>query len=222
MSKTKEYNKAIQLRKKGKSIKAIAKNLNVSQGSVSIWCKDIKLTSKQIEKLEENKRKGGYKGRLKGAQIQKERKEKNIERFKKEGKDKVGKLSFKEFFIAGIGLYWGEGTKKGRLQITNSDPEIIKFFISWVNVFFNISKKDLILYITVNEMHKERVEEIKKYWSNLLNIPLSQFGKTVLILSKNKKRYSNFKLHHGTLRVTVRKSTNIRRIVEGSIEGIFQ
>ena len=222
MAKTKEYNKARQLRCKGMSIKTIARNLNVSQGSVSIWCRDVKLTSLQIEKLEESKRRGSYKGRLKGAQVQKERREKNIIKLKKEGKERIGKLSLKEFFAAGVALYWGEGSKNGRLQITNSDSEIIKFFISWTKTFFNTSKKDLVLYVTINEMHKKRVAEIENYWSTLLRIPSSQFGKTVLIFSKNKKHYDNFKIHYGTLRVTVRKSSEIRRITQGAIEGIFQ
>jgi transposase len=47
LAKHKEKNLAMILRKEGKSIKEIAKFLNVSAGSVSIWVKQIKLTEKQ-------------------------------------------------------------------------------------------------------------------------------------------------------------------------------
>ncbi len=223
MSKTKEYNLSRKLRKGGISIKEIAKKLGVSKGSVSVWCNDIVLKPSQIKILEEKKKKGGYIGGLKGAKIQKDRKIKNIEDLRKEGMRRIGQMSNREVIIAGIALYWGEGSKgNDRLQITNSDPEMIKFFVHWVNTAFNIEKKDLIFYITVNNIHKKREKEIKKYWINILNVSIDQFRKTVFISSENKKKYSNFKKHYGTLRVTVRKSSGIRRIVQGMIEAMFQ
>ena len=44
--------KAKNLRKSGKSIKEIAKELNISVGSVSNWCSDIVLSNDQIKKLQ--------------------------------------------------------------------------------------------------------------------------------------------------------------------------
>ena len=54
MSKLIEKKKARDLRFKGQSIKQIAKRLKVSPGSVSLWCRDIKLTIAQ-EKALKNK-----------------------------------------------------------------------------------------------------------------------------------------------------------------------
>lgn len=124
--------------------------------------------------------------------------------------------------MAGIALYWGEGSKNcNRLQITNSDPKIIIFFIIWVQRFFKIEKRDLICSISVNIIHKDRIKEIEKYWSQEIGIPLEQFRKTVLLSTKNKKNYSNFKKHFGTLRITVRKSSNLLYVVQGAIEGMI-
>ena len=50
MARFKEKNKALLLRKKGESINDIAKKIKVSKSIVSRWCRDIKLTSEQIEK----------------------------------------------------------------------------------------------------------------------------------------------------------------------------
>jgi len=54
MAKSKERNRAIELRKKGESIKVIAKKIGVSKSSTSIWCRDIILSPMQIQKLHES------------------------------------------------------------------------------------------------------------------------------------------------------------------------
>ena len=62
---------ARQLRRKGQSIKDIAKRLEVSQSTTSIWCRDIKLSERQTNKLLKSKEKKITAGRLRGAFIQK-------------------------------------------------------------------------------------------------------------------------------------------------------
>jgi transposase len=47
MAKTKEKQKAVILRKRGKSINEIAHTLGVSKSSVSTWCRDVILTESQ-------------------------------------------------------------------------------------------------------------------------------------------------------------------------------
>ncbi len=64
----------------------------------------------------------------------------------------------------------------------------------------------------------KRLPEIERYWQKLLGVNSSQFTKTVVLKSKNKKRYSNFEKHYGTIRVTVRKGYRIRYIVQGAID----
>ena len=53
--KEEEKSKARKLRYKGWAITKIAKELNVSKGSVSVWVRDIKLSNIQREALNKNK-----------------------------------------------------------------------------------------------------------------------------------------------------------------------
>ena len=108
MAKSRQKIKARQLRKQGRSIKEIAKLLNISKGSASIWCRDIELTKRQTEALYQNMLKGNYAGRIKGARMQKERKEKKIRYYIEKGLKEISKLNKRELFIAGLALYWGE------------------------------------------------------------------------------------------------------------------
>lgn len=127
MAKFQKRIKARQLRRKGESVKEIAQKLKVAKGTASIWCRDIELTPRQIQNLHKRMVIGGYKGRLKGARLQKERKEQKIKYYLIEGIKDIGKLN-KRVFIAGLSLYWGEGSKKGvGVRFYNSNPSIIRF-----------------------------------------------------------------------------------------------
>ena len=53
--KSAEYEKALVLRRTGKSLKKIAAILGVSVSIVSLWCRDVQLTDQQKEKLKSRK-----------------------------------------------------------------------------------------------------------------------------------------------------------------------
>ena len=75
---------AFKLRREGKSLGTIAKHLEVSKSSVSLWCKGMVLTKEQQKLLTVNQIKAGMKGRLLGAAINKKRKLETIEFYKKQ------------------------------------------------------------------------------------------------------------------------------------------
>lgn len=56
--------------------------------------------------------KGGYLGRMAGARMQYMRRLEKEERLKKEGIRRINGLSQRDLLIAGLALYWGEGSKK--------------------------------------------------------------------------------------------------------------
>lgn len=223
MAKTKEKNKALKLRQKGKSIKDIAKRLKISKSTVSLWCRDVELTPEQIQRLHEKMVKSGYKGRMKGARIQYERRLKKINEWKKRGIERIGRLSNRDLLIVGIALYWGEGAKKTRgVSFSNSDPEMIKFMIKFFRKVWKIDKSRFTAYIGINKIHKNRIEEVENYWSRITNIPREQFTKTSLIKAKNKKNYKNFPVHYGTLTIRIRKSAELYYQIIGLTEGLVK
>lgn len=223
MAKSEEKIKAQQFRRQGESIKEIAKQLHVSKSSASIWCRDIILTKEQVAKLQERMTgKSSYEGKLRGARVQRERRLIEIENLRQEGKKLAKHFSKHDFLLAGAGLYWGEGSKHGRARIVNSDPNLIKFIVEWFKIVWGIQSEHLTLQVAINIIHKDRVSQVEKYWSNFLNIPLSQFTKTSLIKAKTKKVYENFENYYGTLNVTVQKGTNLTHKILGLIEEIIE
>lgn len=220
MAKSKEKNQALELRRNGESIKVIANKLGVAKSTVSLWCRDIKLTQKQIEILHKRMVKGGYKGRMKGARMQYKRRLRSIEELKTKGAKRLSNLSNKSFLVAGATLYWGEGSKKGRdVRVANSDPKIIKFMLNWFRVLWKVTDDRFSLHILINETHRKRIEEVQNYWSQVTGISKSQFTKPTFIKAENKKIYKNFSSHYGTLSLNVRGNpTKLIRQILGLID----
>jgi len=221
MAKPRERINARKLRKQGKSIKWIAKQLLVSPGSVSWWCRDVKLTSEQISLLEKNGRDPFYGRRLGYALKQQKLRTNKIERLRVEGIKDVGILLRRELFLVGIALYWAEGFKKdSQVGLGSSDPAMILMFIRWLKECFGYTTEDLLIRVTVNEAHEYRIGEIIKYWSNLLGIDEELFQKPFYQHVKWKKEYDNPENYFGVLRVRVRRSKDFLRKIYGFIEGL--
>ncbi len=222
MTKPHQQQKAIIMRKKGLSITSIAQQLVVSKSTVSGWCRDINLTEKQITLIAEKSKHHATLGLLKASEAQRVKRQANIVTAVQLGKSDVGKLSKRDIYMLGLGLYWGEGYKKGsqELGFTNSDPSMITIYIEWLRQIYCIPKKNMILRISINDSHTSRANEILKYWSNLTGVPFSQFTKTSFIKVGGKKVYLNTANHFGTLRIKVRRGTELRRRILGSIAAL--
>ena len=222
---TKKF-RAQKLRQKGWSISEIAGKLEMHKsGSISKWCRDIILTPEQIERLAKKQESGSYKGRMKFLERIRKTRIKETARLRKEGIKEVGKLKKRDLFIGGIAMYWSEGftSPSGEeVSFCNSDPKMILFMLKWFKEICGVSDDRVAIQIRINKIHKNRIKEVENYWSKLTGIPLSQFTKTILIKTKSKKIYPNYNSHYGTIRITIHQGTQLRRKINGWIEGLMK
>lgn len=215
--------KARMLRQKGISVKKIAGYLGISKSTASIWVRDIILTVEQMEELKNIMLHGSELGRTKGAIVQKERRLKFIEESRNKGIAELSTITERELLIAGLALYWGEGSKKSQeVEFCNSDPKMIQFLLLWLKKSFEITQDEIKCCVGINEIHRKRDELVKDYWSKISGIPLSQFRKTSFKKVKNIKVYENFNDHYGTLSVVVLKPSRFYFKILGLIEGLYQ
>src|SRR3989338_10958717 len=214
--------KARALRQNGESIAKIGVILHASKSTVSYWCRDIALSAKQVRRLAFRQQEAGALGRLRAAEKKRDIRMEAVRGESNRGSRDAGILSQGDLFILGVGLYWGEGYKSGNEEcgLTNSNPDIIRAFIVWLKEIHSVRSPDLILRVSINHSHKQRVRAVEKYWSNMTKIPLSQFTKTSLIKTKSQKIYTDQDDHFGTIRVKVRRATALRRRILGSIDEI--
>ena len=219
MAKYQQRLEARTLRRTGKSIKSIARSLGVSAGSVSIWCRDINLSYEQVERLREQVIRSGYKGRMMGAAMNKQKRQQAIEDYQKIGKKDVGRVSRRELFFLGLGLYAGEGFTYGnKAGIVNSNPRIIQIMLRWFRDFCAITDDRFVCEIGINASHKDRIHIVQKYWENTSGVPKAQFTKPSFKKVQSKKIYDNRETHFGTLSVRIRRGASVVYRIRGWID----
>jgi len=173
------------LRGQGLSYNKKKKRAPVTKSALSLWCRNVILTPGQLEKLKQRRLKGAERGRFIGAKRQQQNRIERTKKLLQEGKKEVGKLNKRDKFIAGIGLYLGDGLKGDKsIGFSNSNPTIIKFMISWFREFCRIPEEKFRGQIWIHSNQDEH--EARKYWSKIINIPLSQIQKSYI--AKNKKQ----------------------------------
>jgi transcriptional regulator with XRE-family HTH domain len=161
-----ERQQARLLRSTGLPLAEIAARLGVSKGSVSLWVRDV-----AFEPLPRATR-----GRRRGPNALQRRRQAEIDRLLAEGRARIGRLSEREFLIAGVALYAGEGSKgDGYLRFANSDPRMIFFYCCWLRRFFEIDESRLRVRLYLHQGLDLKASIA--YWSALTAIPASQFGK---------------------------------------------
>jgi hypothetical protein len=213
--------KARKLRRSGSSLKEIAEELEVAKSSVSIWCRDIELTKQQISRLEEKQSKASYAGRLKGAKKQQEMRLEKIRSYEENGRNDINELNQRDFFLAGVALYWGEGNKKGnRVGFSNSDPNVVKFMVKWFEDILGVDRKRFRLQLGVNQIYRRKEKEMLKYWSDLTCTSLDQFVKTSFKKTRNKKFFEDSSHYNGTLRITITKSSDLLYQIWGWLKAL--
>lgn len=188
-----------ELRSFGYSINEIASLVNKSKSVISKYIKNVKIIPEYKEVLKIKQ--GGSKMR---SSIK-------WENARKEASNIFLDLNKKERLLVLSALYWGEGTKR-ELNIINSDPEMLRFFIFAIKelgVKDNQIRVSLRIYDDINP--KKSID----FWSKSLNMPKSSF-KHINIL-KGKK---TGKLKFGMCRVRVEKSEKYFKLIISLINRI--
>lgn len=192
--------KAIKFRKEGYSYSFIKERLGVSKSTLSDWLSDIPFAPNKYTREKIGK------ARLQSGNTQTNKKNVSIERIKKEASADIGKLSKRDLFLLGIGLYIGEGSKtQNIIRITNSDPKVILLAIEWFTKICNLGLNNFTLAIHLYP--DNNIDSCRKYWSRITKIPLSQFGKTQVDIRKKKKN-SVRTLKYGTAQLTIRSNSD--------------
>lgn len=219
--KTAERFRAESLRRKGKSIKEIARGVGVSQSTASRWCSDIILSPEQKGDLERKRREAGAKALAPWILRNQNLKKKDLEKQNLRGRQDLGKMTKRDLLLLGLGLYWGEGYKRGSQEwgFTNSDPKIIRTILVWLREYYGVSTERIIARLTINLRYESQAERLIDMWAQKTEIPLAQFGKSTFISGYNSSKL-NDDTYRGTLRIKVRRGTSLRRRILASIAEI--
>jgi hypothetical protein len=187
MARKEDRGKALKMRKEGMSYGQIKKALNLSKSTLSYWLREYPLSKERIKELRDCNEQRIERFR----ETMRKKRQDRLDVFYNEEKLKIFPLSKKELYLAGLFLYWGEGSKGdklAKLSISNTDPAVIKFFIYWLEKSLNFPKKEMRVHLHLyNDMN---IYKEINYWSKILEINKNQFLKPYI------KENSFFRINH--------------------------
>jgi transposase len=203
------------MRTDGATYDQIVERLRVSKSSVSLWVRDLPHPERTPEG--EARRRAGL---LRYSQERSARVAHERRRAVKAAAVAIGDLTERELVIAGSVAYWAEGTKRkpwnpvDRVVFTNSDVDMIRLFLAFL-ARTGVSKDRIRLRLAIHE--SANVAAATHYWSETLCWPVAEFQKVTLKrhVPRTPNRKNTGEGYHGCLVVTVQRSSELYRQIEG-------
>ena len=216
--RAKERNKARELRKQGFSIREIAQKIKCAKSSVSKWVHDIALTAEQIKQLKSNQ----DKGRARAANHPNSPKSKWAKIREEIGSNSKKEIplrcSLERLKLIGAALYWAEGYTASRnlFVFANCDPSMIRIMRRFLTEVCKVPQEKLRGRVNIHP--HLNISSAQKYWSDISGIPIRQFHKPLLAVSKASQQKRKT-LPYGTFRIVISDVVLFSRI-KGWIEGL--
>ena len=193
--------------------KRIAARLGVSPASAYAWTRDIELTEEQKEV---NLR--GPRGPLNPEDVRRRaeawaaRCRKRRAASQREGR--VAARRSEPLHLAGCMLYWAEGSKgRNAIQFTNSDPRMAAFFRRFLVEALGIAPEDIHLSINVYTNNGMGIEQIERYWLDVLELPTSSVrGHMLNHMPTSSSGRAKHRLPYGVARLSVHKTEKVQHV----------
>ncbi|GGR62644.1 MULTISPECIES: hypothetical protein [Streptomyces] len=210
--------RARELRLQGWTYDRIQAELGCSKSSISLWVRDLPKPEPRYTPEEQRALMNEGLAHLRAAR------DREREETKQRAAAAVGRLSDRELFLVGVGLYWAEGAKdkpynrRESVTFVNSDPGMIRIFLAWLDLL-RVERERLRFNVMIHE--KADVEGAERYWADLVGADTSAFYKTTLKRHNPKTVRKNIgDTYRGCLVIKVLKGADLYRRIEGTWYGI--
>ncbi|MES2953152.1 MAG: hypothetical protein V4674_01165 [Patescibacteria group bacterium] len=222
-AKTELKKRAVELRSLGKTYSEIRKEVPVAKSTLSLWFLDVGLSEVQKQRITQKR----VDAQKRGAARRREQRLEITKEINELAKQDIADISDRELWLMGVALYWAEGSKQKEwnvsqsLQLTNSDPRMVKLFLKWLTYSLRLPYDDILLSLAIHENNKYRLEKVKEFWKEQTGNHWD-FSDRVYFKRHTPKpgRHNLGETYYGVLRITVRNSTNLNRKVAAWVETI--
>jgi hypothetical protein len=172
-----------QLRGRGLTYGEIGESTGVSQGTLSMWLRDIP----RPPALDEATRRRAEARRL--AALRKRSVELNERRARLRAETvasarcQIGTVGGRDLFVLGVALYWAEGAKRkpwaarDRITFVNSDPSIVRTWLRWLDLV-GVSRERCRFRLQIHE--RADVAAAERFWAATVGIAVGDLMRTTL------------------------------------------
>lgn len=204
-----------RLRRMGWTYSEIMAVLPVGKGTLSGWCREIRLSEAQIDEIKVRR----PQGIRTGIPVDTQRKRRlEVQHIRDAGRREALTRMNDPLWVAGSILYWAEGDKATRrLSLVNSDPRALTMFIDWVRAYHS-SDAEFVLALHLHQGNDDA--EAKAWWKGALQLPNAAFHKTFIKPAGTGHRKNH--LAQGVCRVMMRRSGDAWHRTMGWIDTLAQ
>ncbi|GAB1643157.1 resolvase [Krasilnikovia sp. MM14-A1259] len=216
--------RAVALRRAGRTVPDIASELSVSRSTAYLWTRHLPLEPSPERATERQRR---HMAEMREARWGPYRVARDAERAATWGResDWVGALSEREVRLLGAVAYWCEGTKskpwqpnRCRVTFINSDPVLIRLFLRFMDLF-GLDRAALKYRISIHE--SADWDAAGRWWAVVAEVPYEIFCRPTL------KKHNPTTVRHnvgapyrGCLIIDVPRSRELYWRIEGIMQGI--
>lgn len=153
----------------------IERKLGIPRSTLSGWFRKIELTEEQRTQLLESRADGWAKARKQAVKWHRAQKEIRLQRAAKDAAQTMAAIPMTDEIIelAFAMLYLGEGAKQNATSLANSDPHVLRFVVTVLRRNFKVPVEKIRCDLHLRA--DQDPQQLKLYWSNQLNLPLSCF-----------------------------------------------
>ena len=192
------------LRRFGLSYGEIMELIEVKKSTLATWCRDVKLTEKQIAAIKE--RRAQIPGIPRDTNW---RRRAEIRELREVARSLVPELADDPLWIAGLVMYWAEGAKtRNQVSMANADPRALRLFILWIQTYLSPGAR-FSIQLHLHEGNDDRAA--KEYWRSETGLLEANFHKTFIKPQGTGHRKNH--LEHGICTVKVRKAADPWNII---------
>ncbi|MGW3125286.1 hypothetical protein [Streptomyces sp. NPDC001123] len=210
--------RARELRLQGWTYDQIEVELGCSRSSVSLWVRDLPRPEPRY--TPEERRALMQEGLAKRRAADNEERKKT----KAGAHQEIGEMTDRELFMAGVALYWAEGSKskpydrRERAIFVNSDPGVIRVYLAWLDLL-EVDRQRLGFRLLIHE--SADIEAAHRFWAGIADVDLTVFAKPTLKKHNPKTvRKNTGNDYHGCLVIGVARSAHLYNRIDGWWNGI--
>lgn len=192
--------KAIELRRSGKSYKIIHREIGIPLSTLSDWFKNEEWSQEIKARLSAQVSWANSKSMELLAKANREKWKTKHEEYRSLAVKEFQKYKNNPLFLAGVMLYWGEGEKQPKssvVRLCNSEPEMIRIFNLFLKKTLKISPDKTYAWLL---LYPDLIDSVQKnFWGKATGLSIEQFKNSVYI----KGRHPTKRLSYGVCTIAV-------------------
>lgn len=207
----KDKEKAIQLRRLGKSYRQINRELGVATSTLASWLRSEPWSREIKARLSLQVSWSNPKSLELLVRANRERWKLKYQEYRAAAVREFDILKDDPLFLAGIMLYWGRGEKQqksSQVRLANSEPEMIRIFYLFLTKVLKINPDNIFVWLL---LYPDLVDTVQKnFWSKAVGIPSENFKKSIYIKGRHPKK----RLSYGVCTIVVSSRALKERILK--------